>query len=67
MEACKLLSVEINRKNVGGKLVSTFDYDTSSILQKNRECDISLKHHYVESFYIILIQLKKLSKRRAGQ
>ena len=34
MEACKLLSVEINRKDVGGKLVSTFDYDTSSTLQK---------------------------------
>ena len=34
MEACKLLSVEINGKDVGGKLVSTFDYDTSSPLQK---------------------------------
>ena len=34
MEACKLLSVEINREDVGGKLVSTFDYYTSSTLQK---------------------------------
>ena len=34
MEACKVLSVEIRRKDVGGKLISTFDYDTSSTLQK---------------------------------
>ena len=43
MEACKLLSVEINRKNVGGKLVSTFDYDTSSILQKKKGMWYKLK------------------------
>ena len=34
MEACKVVSVEIHRKNVGGKIISTFDYDTSSTLQK---------------------------------
>ena len=34
MEACKVLSVEIRRKHVGGKFVSTYDYDTSSTLQK---------------------------------
>ena len=57
MEACEVLSVEIRRKHVQGKFVSTFDYYTSSTLQKIGNV---IKHHYFESFYNILIQLTKL-------
>lgn len=57
MEAWKLSSVEIRRKHVRGKFVSTFDDDTSSTLQKIGNV---IKHHYFESFYNILIQLTKL-------
>ena len=59
MEACKVLSVEIRRKDVGGKFISTFDYDTSSTLQKIGNV-IQAEHHYFESSYFILIQLTKL-------
>ena len=48
MEAWKLSSVEIRRKHVRGKFVSTFDDDTSSTLQKIGNV---IKHHYFESFY----------------